>query len=102
MRRDGQVFTCRSKFGTELVGNGIEQQIKHIDMEKTATNPFNGYLVPAKRTALDGRTWWCVYDIRSKEFSHIVFFGKYSTRRGCEFAIERVWETYYEGKDCRF
>lgn len=62
------------------------------------TKPFNGRLIPSRRTAIDGRTWWCVYDLKSREYSGITYFGKYKTRRACEYAIQRLWETVRDGR----
>ena len=46
-------------------------------------------LVPRKRTALDGKVWWCVFDTISSSFSHIIIFGKYKTKKACDEAIIR-------------
>jgi hypothetical protein len=46
-------------------------------------------LVPRKRTALDGKIWWCVFDTISNSFSHIIIFGKYKTKKACDEAITR-------------
>lgn len=60
--------------------------------------PFNGRLVPSKRTAIDGKVWWCVYDLKNGEYSGITYFGKYHTKRACEYAIERLWDLVRDGR----
>ena len=40
-----------------------------------------------KRTAVDGRTWWCVFDTSTMKWSTSLRFGKYKTKRECQFAI---------------
>ena len=40
-----------------------------------------------KRTAIDGRMWWCVYGLCRHAWSSFVCFGKYKTRKACEWAI---------------
>lgn len=39
-------------------------------------------LIPKKRTALDGKVWWCVYDLNKHTFSTLICFGKYKTKKG--------------------
>lgn len=46
-------------------------------------------LVPRKRTALDGKTWWCVFDTDDMKWSDILF-GRYKLKRDCQFAID-MW-----------
>lgn len=40
-----------------------------------------------KRTALDGKIWWCVFDTESMKWSTLVCFGKYKTKYDCQYAI---------------
>lgn len=47
-------------------------------------------LEPRKRTALDGKTWWCVFDTDKMEWSTILF-GKFKLKRDCQYAVDR-WE----------
>ena len=42
-----------------------------------------------KRTAIDGRIWWCVFDTDSMKWSTLVVFGKYKLKRDCQYAIDR-------------
>lgn len=44
---------------------------------------------PRKRTAVDGKDWWCVYDPEQKKFSTLLCFGKYTTKKACQFAIDK-------------
>lgn len=43
---------------------------------------------PRKRTSLDGSTWWVVYDKFSHQYSPLLCFGKYKTKKECEIAIK--------------
>lgn len=42
-----------------------------------------------KRRALDGVTWWCVYDETEGKWSTMLCHGKYKRKRDAERAIER-------------
>lgn len=42
-----------------------------------------------KRTALDGKTWWCVFDTDNMKWSTLIVFGKYKLKRDCQYAIDR-------------
>lgn len=44
-------------------------------------------LEPRKRTALDNKVWWCVFDTDSMKWSNLVCFGKYKTKYDCQYAI---------------
>lgn len=44
---------------------------------------------PVKRTALDKKVYWVVYDTVNHNYSHIVYFGKYRTKKECQFAIDK-------------
>lgn len=43
---------------------------------------------PRQRTALDGKVWWVVYDRYKQEFSSLTCFGKYKTKKDCQWAID--------------
>ena len=45
-------------------------------------------LVPRKRTALDGKVWWCVFDTEKQKFSTFLCYGKYKHKKDCELAIK--------------
>ena len=44
---------------------------------------------PRKRTALDGRVWWCVFDNERNAWSTFLCHGRYKTRKAAEYAIDR-------------
>lgn len=46
-------------------------------------------LEPRKRTALDGKTWWYVFDTDTMKWSALVCFSKYTLKRDCQFAIDK-------------
>ena len=46
------------------------------------------HFIPMKRTALDGKVWWCVWDSLNKKWSSYICFGKYKLKRDCQFAID--------------
>lgn len=48
-------------------------------------------LEPRKRTALDGKTWWCVFDTENQTWSTLTIFGKYRTKKACQLDID-LWE----------
>ena len=49
---------------------------------------LNGYMLePRKRTALDGKVWWCVFDTNAWKWSTLWCFGKYKTKKDCQIAI---------------
>lgn len=41
-----------------------------------------------KRTALDGKTWWCVFNTDYGRWSTLTCFGKYKTKKACQYAID--------------
>lgn len=45
---------------------------------------------PGKRTALDGRIWWCVWDNENGAWSTFLCHGKYHTRKEAVIAIHRT------------
>ena len=55
-------------------------------------------LEPRKRTALDGKAWWCVFDTDTMKWSVIVYFGKYKLKRDCQFAIDKYSHLYADGR----
>lgn len=40
-----------------------------------------------KRTAVDGSIWWCVFNLRTQDWSLDVRHGRYQSRLDCECAI---------------
>lgn len=43
---------------------------------------------PVQREAIDGKIWWVVYDIKKKDFSALSCFGKYRTKKACQWDID--------------
>ena len=41
-----------------------------------------------KRTALDGKTWWCIYDNHLNSWSTFLCHGKYKTKKAAIYSIE--------------
>lgn len=56
-------------------------------------------LEPRKRTALDGRSWWCVFDTEQMEWSSCIIFGKYRTRKACQISIDYYMKKLKEIKN---
>ena len=54
-------------------------------------------LVPRQRTAIDGKTWWCVFDTSTMKYSILTCFGRYKLKKDCQFAIDY----YIRFKDSR-
>ena len=48
-----------------------------------------GQFEPRKRTALDGKEWWCVFNLSTMKWSTITLFTKYKTKNACQEAIDR-------------
>lgn len=51
-------------------------------------------LCPRKRTAIDGKIWWVVYDTGLQKYSTLVCFGKYRTKSACQIAIDHYASTW--------
>lgn len=58
---------------------------------------MNNRFEPRKRTALDGKVWWCVYDNQNNCYSTYICYGKYKTKRKCIEAID-FWNKEYFSK----
>lgn len=50
--------------------------------------------IPEKRTAIDGKQWWCVYDTQRHCWSTYLCHGKYKTRKACQAAIDYANQVY--------
>jgi hypothetical protein len=50
-----------------------------------------------KRTALDGKTWWCVFDTETMKWSTLTCFSKYKSEIDCLYAINK-----YSRLHCRY
>lgn len=51
-------------------------------------------LEPRKRTSLDGKTYWCVFNTDTMKWSTLTCFGKYTRKKDCQLAID----LYTKGK----
>lgn len=51
-------------------------------------------LIARKRTAIDGKVWWCVYDTVQKRFSTLTCFGMYQTKKAAETDIRYQTKKY--------
>ena len=47
-----------------------------------------------KRTALDGKTWWCAFDTETMKWCTYTFFGKYISQKACQNAIDLYIKKY--------
>lgn len=47
--------------------------------------------IPMKRTAIDRKLWWCVYNTEERKFSKLLCFGKYRTKKDCQCAIDAYY-----------
>lgn len=43
---------------------------------------------PVKRMALDGKTWWVVWDMLEHKYSTLLCFGKYQRKKDAQLDIE--------------
>ncbi len=52
---------------------------------------------PVKRTALDGKTWWVVWDRKENKYCTLYNLSdRYKTKRACQFAIDYYGKGYSE------
>lgn len=54
---------------------------------------------PRQRTAVDGITWWVVYDTKANKYSTNTSFGKYKTKKAAKYAIDSYAKKYGDSKD---
>lgn len=52
----------------------------------------------ARRTAIDGKIWWCVYDHLTNCWSTFLCHGKYRTRKEAQEKIARWNERWFGGR----
>lgn len=55
---------------------------------------------PTKRTALDGKRWWVVYDRKENKYSTYTCHGKYKTKWECQFFIDLYEKRGYYNNVC--
>ena len=75
---------CAVKLCTEIANSELAKAInKSLEQAKEIGNlkaEVNGYMLePRKRTALDGKVWWCVFDTSAWKWSTLWCFGKYKS-----------------------
>ena len=51
-----------------------------------------------KRTALDGKVWWCVFDTDTWKWSTLWCFGRYKLKKDCQLAIDTYNRLYVDGR----
>ena len=51
------------------------------------------YFVPRKRVALDGKVWWCVWDLSKNDWS-TTLWDKCKTKKECSAYIQ-LWYYFY-------
>ena len=54
-------------------------------------------LEPRKRTALDNKTWWCVFDTENNKWSTLLFFGRYKRKKDCQYRINEYYNLKFLG-----
>ena len=55
-------------------------------------------LEPRKRTALDGKVWWCVFNTDTMSWSTCTMFRKYKRKKDCQFYIDKYLHLYVDGR----
>lgn len=76
--------------GWDSVEESMEKGALKKDTVKTKSR-----FVPTQRTAIDGKTWWVVYDNKEKKYTTIIpIGGKYKTKKDCQYAIDSFIEKY--------
>ena len=61
--------------------------VKSNKTVKASTN-----LEPRERTTVDGKTWWVVFDKDTQKYSTLTCFGKYKSKKDCQYAIDKYNE----------
>ena len=46
-------------------------------------------LEPRQRTARDGKTYWVVFDTEEQKYSTLTQFGRYDSKKDCQYAIDK-------------
>lgn len=54
-------------------------------------------LEPRRRTALDGKVWWCVFNAETGKWATDVRHAYYKLKKDCQYAIEK---TVKEDAEC--
>lgn len=83
------------KFAEDKIIRDYDKDIDACDKVTASTSPEGLGLEPRQRTAIDGKTWWVVYDtVTNKYLDTILYFGKYKTKKACQYAIDKAIEQY--------
>ena len=61
---------------------------------ETKTIDNTNRFIPTKRIAMDGKSWWVVYDLKQSCYSTCTLFGRYRLKRDCQFAIDYISKHY--------
>ncbi len=54
----------------------------------------NSRFIPQKRIAIDGKVWWCVFDMLKLNWSTYMCHGKHFTKKACQLQIDLANQTY--------
>lgn len=89
---NGVSFLIKKSWGgrrdCEEVNVICDEPVKHYE--------WNGpRFVPTKKHALDGRLWWVVFDKKECDYSTCIYFGKYRSKKDCQFAIDWALKNYF-------
>ena len=57
--------------------------------------------IPKKRIAIDNKIWRCVWDTRNNCWSTWLCFGKYKTKKACNFEIDYILGHYKNWKNSK-
>lgn len=76
------------KFAEDKIVRDYNQDIDACDKVMASTSPEDLGLEPRQRTAADGKTWWVVFDTATGKYSTYTCFGKYKTKKDCQYAID--------------
>ena len=66
-----------------------ESEINSCSAVTASTTSESLGLEPRQRTAADGKTWWVVFDTIDQKYSTLTPFGKYTTKKECQYAIDK-------------
>lgn len=85
------------KFGFSVSLDGTDYEITASRSTKRKStikaSDESQRFVARQRTALDGKTWWCVFDTKDNKWSTKMNHGKYKTKKECEYAISNEIES---------
>lgn len=74
-------------FWDDYTENG-ENDVQACDQVTASMSVDTSTLEPRQRTAVDGKTWWVVFDTATGKYSTYTCFGKYKTKKDCQYAID--------------